>query len=129
MRQILQEEMCQRAAAETMVRMLETETTEQRHMLAEERGKIAKLEALVIHLEVNVKNVSMEEDSFSIKVYFHNMAVISQCKVTYFQSEVKEKTLIADEYRARLGETEKQLQEANERVKNHDMDIHVECST
>ena len=47
-----QEEMSHRASAETIVRMLETETTEQRHMLAEERGKIAKLEALVIHLEV-----------------------------------------------------------------------------
>ena len=64
MHQNLQEEMCQRAAAETMVRMLETETTEQRHMLAEERGKIAKLEALVIHLEVNVKNFPMREDAF-----------------------------------------------------------------
>ena len=64
MRQNLQEEMCQRAAAETMVRMLETETTEQRHMLAEERGKIAKLEALVIHLEVNVKFFPMGKDAF-----------------------------------------------------------------
>lgn len=45
--------------------------------------------------------------------------------MTYFQSEVKEKTLIADEYRTRLEETEKQLQEANEQVKNHDIDIHM----
>ena len=45
--------------------------------------------------------------------------------MTYFQSEVKEKTLISDEYRTRLEETEKQLQEANERVENHDIVIHM----
>ncbi len=47
--------MSQRASAEIMVRMLEAETTQQRHDLAEERAKVAKLEALVLKLEVIVQ--------------------------------------------------------------------------
>ncbi len=46
--------MSQRASAEIMVRMLEAETTQQRHALAEERSKVAKLEAMVVQLEVMI---------------------------------------------------------------------------
>ncbi len=46
--------MSDRACAETMVRLLECETTEQRRLLADERGSRAELEALVVHLEVSV---------------------------------------------------------------------------
>ena len=63
--------MSQRGAAEAMVRMLETETTEQRHMLAEERGKFAKLEALVIHLEVRVATY-LRENRVSSNIYMRD---------------------------------------------------------
>ncbi len=115
MNDVLQEEMSQRASAETMVRMLEAETTEQRHSLAEERGKIAKLEALVVHLEV----LGSPFRHFLTEATQHERligAVHANREVVFFQSEVNEKTLIANEYKSRLEEVEMQLQEANEKV-------------